>query len=53
MVLWAFPDVTTLSRAQAEPTRFPRYQAWMRTAQKLERSHAGLVLRPTWWSYVK
>ncbi|HKU96277.1 MAG TPA: hypothetical protein VJR58_13425 [Vineibacter sp.] len=53
VVLWSFPDMRTLSRMQARPDDVPAYAEWVRESQRLERTHVGLVLRPTDWSYVR
>jgi len=53
VVLWSFPDMRTLSRVQSRPDDFPAYAAWVREAQRQEKTHVGLVLRPTDWSYVR
>lgn len=50
LVLWAFDSFRALSDAQRDPAAQPRWRAWQREARTLERSVAGVVLRPASWS---
>jgi NIPSNAP protein len=53
MVLWAFPDMTTLARSEHRAADFPAYAAWIERSRAQEITHTGLVLRPTSWSLLK
>ncbi len=53
VVLWAFPDMRTVTQAQSRPDDFPAFAAWVRESRRHETAHTGLVLRPTDWSYVR
>ncbi len=50
LVQWALPDVATFTEVMAAPESFPALAQWRRDAVPLERSHAGVLLKPTSWS---
>lgn len=53
VLLWAFPDMAPLVRAEECPADFPAYASWLLQSRKHELNHTGLVLRPTSWSPLK
>jgi hypothetical protein len=53
VVMWAFPDMAMLVRAERRPADFPAYARWITQSRDRERSHTGLVLRPTSWSLLR
>lgn len=53
VVMWAFPDMATLVRVERRPADVPAYARWIAQSHDHERSHTGLVLRPTDWSLLR
>jgi hypothetical protein len=53
LLLWAFPSVRALVRAQSHVREFPAWADWIAQSQAVERQHVGVVLRPTDWSFVR
>ncbi|VIO71552.1 hypothetical protein CI1B_37360 [Bradyrhizobium ivorense] len=50
MLLWAFPDMRTLARLQAQPAEFTAFLRWQQQARRHELGHRALIMRPTDWS---
>ena len=50
LVQWAVDDVATFTATMHSPEEFPALTAWRQEAAELERSHAGVLLKPTSWS---
>src|SRR5207302_5098237 len=50
LVQWALDDVATFTATLHSPEAFPALSAWRREAAELERSHTGVLLKPTSWS---
>lgn len=50
IVLWAFPDVRTLTDTQARPDEFDQLRRWRTDSARLEVGNTGVVVRPTDWS---
>lgn len=53
LLLWRFPDMTTLTRAERRPADFPAYAAFLERVRAQTVTHTGLVLRPTTWSLLR
>jgi hypothetical protein len=50
VVQWAFDELPTWVETVEQPDAVPELRAWRERAAGLERSHAGVLLRPTEWS---
>jgi hypothetical protein len=50
VVQWAFDELPTWVETVEHPDAVPELRAWRERAAGLERSHAGVLLRPTEWS---
>lgn len=50
LVQWAVDDLHAFAATLETPEAVPELAAWRRRAAKLERSHVGVLLKPTDWS---
>jgi hypothetical protein len=53
IVQWAFADLDSLAATWRDPGSNAPLREWRRTSQELERSHVGVLLKPTEWSALR